>query len=119
MTIFIAAVLSGIVSGMGIGGGAILIPVLTLALGIPQRQAQLINLIYFIPTAVTALIDHIKNKRIEKAFLPYLTAFGLLGCTVGSFAALALHDGILKKLFGGFLIFMGIRELRTKKGPKP
>ena len=105
---------------MGIGGGAILIPFLTLMAGLPQKQAQVINLIYFIPTAAAALIGHIKNKRIEKKFLPYLIAFGLIGCCVGAFAALRINDDILKRLFGIFLILMGIRELyisRTKKEP--
>ena len=99
---------------MGIGGGAILIPFLTLILNMPQKQAQVINLIYFIPTAVTALIGHIKNKRIEKTFLPYMITFGLAGAAVGSFAALRLSNAILKKFFGIFLVFMGIRELRQK-----
>ena len=105
---------------MGIGGGAILIPFLTLVLDMPQKQAQVLNLIYFIPTAVVALFGHIKNKRIEKAFLPQLIIFGLVGCVIGSFAALKLRDDILKKLFGIFLILMGIREIRqkgTKKEP--
>ena len=112
--IFISALLSGIIGGMGIGGGAILIPALTLILHFPQKQAQLINLIYFIPTAVTALFGHIKNKRIEKNILPLAISFGLIGCALGSAAALWLNEKMLKKFFGIFLVFMGIRELRQK-----
>ena len=118
MTVFTAALFSGIISGMGIGGVAILIPALTLLLHLPQKQAQVINLIYFIPTAAAALFGHIKNKRIEKTVLPYMIAFGLLGCTIGSFAALAIEDTALSKMFGAFLVFMGVREFWTaKKAP--
>lgn len=51
---------------MGIGGGTILIPIMTIFLGFDQKTAQAVNLIYFIPTAITALTIHIKNKQIEK-----------------------------------------------------
>ena len=57
--------LSGIISGMGIGGGAILIPALILAENIKQQTAQGINLTYFLPTAAVALLVHIKNKNVE------------------------------------------------------
>ena len=53
--------LSGIISGMGIGGGTILIPALLFLTDITQQQAQGINLIYFIPTALTALMTHQKQ----------------------------------------------------------
>ena len=60
---------SGIISGMGIGGGTILIPAITILWGVDQKVAQITNLIYFIPTASIALILHIKNKiNIYKAY---------------------------------------------------
>lgn len=62
MLTVIIGFLSGIISGMGIGGGAILIPALILTYGIEQKLAQGINLVYFLPTAVIALIVHIKKK---------------------------------------------------------
>ncbi|MBQ8941108.1 MAG: sulfite exporter TauE/SafE family protein [Firmicutes bacterium] len=111
MIIFAAALFSGIAGGMGLGGGAVLIPVLTLFLNMPQKQAQVINLIYFVPTAVIALTDHIKNKRIEKNILPPMTAAGVMGCIIGAFAAMLLSGGILRRMFGLFMSIMGIREL--------
>ena len=54
---------SGIISGMGIGGGTILIPALLFLTGLDQHQAQGINLIYFVPTAVTALCIHFQEKE--------------------------------------------------------
>lgn len=60
--LMIAGFLAGVISGMGMGGGIILIPVLTLLLGFDQKQAQGMNLFFFIPTAVLALVVHIKKK---------------------------------------------------------
>ena len=54
--IIVIGIVSGMISGMGIGGGTILIPALLFLQDMNQQQAQGINLIYFIPTAVIALI---------------------------------------------------------------
>ena len=55
--------LSGIISGMGIGGGTILIPALSLFLNINQHTAQGVNLLFFIPTAIVALFIHKKKRK--------------------------------------------------------
>ena len=114
MIIFAAALFSGIAGGMGIGGGVLLIPVLTVFLHYPQKQAQMINLIYFIPTAAVALYGHIKNDLVEKSWLAPRTAAGTAGCILGAIAAVLLPGGILRKMFGIFMCAMGIRELRQK-----
>ena len=54
--------LAGILGGMGMGGGTLLIPILTIFLGFKQKNAQAINLLVFIPMSLFALIIHIKNK---------------------------------------------------------
>ena len=74
MALIITGFLSGIIGGMGIGGGTILIPIMTIFLGFDQKTAQAVNLIYFIPTAITALTIHIKNKQIEKHFLSIVSS---------------------------------------------
>ncbi len=107
----LAGFLSGIISGMGIGGGAILIPVLTLWMGMGQRQAQFVNLVYFIPTAIAALYKHHKNKNIEKGMIRPLVITGTIGCACGAFFASRAGDGILRMLFGFFLGAMGIYEI--------
>lgn len=107
--------LSGIVSGMGIGGGVILIPLLALFLHMEQQPAQGINLFYFLPTAIAALIIHTKNKQI--AFRPalILTACAIPGAIAGGWIAVTLSPGLLRKFFAVFLLLMGIHELFTKK----
>ncbi len=107
----LSGLFSGIVSGMGIGGGTILIPALTMFLGLDQRTAQGVNLLYFLPTAAVALIVHKKNKVLDiKTAVPVML-FGAAGAILGAFCALRLHAAILKRLFGGFLFFMGAYEI--------
>ena len=55
--------LSGIFSGIGMGGGTILIFLLTTFAGLEQHIAQATNLIYFIPTAISAIIVNYRNKN--------------------------------------------------------
>jgi len=111
----IIGLVSGIISGMGIGGGAILIPAITMLYDINQQQAQNVNLIYFIPTAVIALFFHFKNGNIEKPVLKKLIIYGAAGAVAGSFIAVNMNADLLRKLFGGFLGAMGIYEF-FKKG---
>ncbi len=105
---------AGIISGMGIGGGTLLIPALTFLFDVNQISAQGINLIYFIPTAIIALITHSKNKNIQTEVLKPLILFGITGAVFGSAIALSLNPRILKRLFGAFLFFMGITEILKK-----
>lgn len=113
--LIIIGILSGIISGMGIGGGTILIPTLIFFEGVSQHQAQGINLIYFIPTAISALYLHRKNNTIQKDIVKPIVLFGLVGAAVGAFLAVNIDDNILKKIFGGFLFVMGIIEIFKKE----
>lgn len=103
--------LSGIISGMGIGGGVILIPALILVADISQKTAQGINLVYFIPTAICALLIHLKKKNVEIKTALVIGLCGILGSIIGSWAASTIADGILRKIFGIFLGVIGIYEI--------
>lgn len=108
---------AGIISGMGIGGGTILIPALLFLTELNQQQAQGVNLIYFIPTALIALMTHRKNGTLDLRTAKPLALFGLIGAAAGAFLAVALASELLQKLFGAFLLLMGISEV-CKKSPK-
>jgi uncharacterized membrane protein YfcA len=114
LILFLIGLISGIISGMGIGGGAILIPALVLFVNPGQHTAQSVNLLFFIPTAVIALIIHIRNKRVDlKMALPIIIS-GLGGAILGSRLAFSLAGSSLKKWFGVFLLAMGIYEMFRK-----
>ena len=105
---------AGCISGMGIGGGAILIPALTIFFAHSQHSAQNINLIYFIPTAAFAIFFHAKNGLIEKQILPKTIIGGVIGAVLGSIVALQLGGGMLKQFFAVFLLVMGVYEFFKK-----
>ena len=107
----IAGVSGGILGGMGMGGGTVLIPILTIFFEIGQHSAQAINLIAFIPMAVIALIIHIKNNRVIFRDVLLIIIFGVLSCILGCYIARNLSGNILRKCFGGFLILLSILQV--------
>ncbi len=110
LTNSLTAVLSGIITGFGVGGGTLLILYLTLFRGFSQVSAQGINLVYFIPCAVSALISHIKNKRVDVKCAIYCGISGAVSSFASSFFATGIKETHLSRAFGYFLIFIGISE---------
>ena len=102
--------LAGVTSGIGLGGGIILIPALTLIYAMPQQQAQSINLLYFIPTAVVAIVTHIKSGNVERELVPKIVVFGVISCVAGALVAVNSDPGLLKRMFAYFFIVMGVYE---------
>ena len=114
MLLIIIGLFSGIIGGMGIGGGTILIPAMIILTDLTQQQAQGVNLLSFIPVAITALFTHFRNKNIETKLCPPLIIFGVIGALIGSLLAVNLPSNLLRKLFGIFLLIMGIYEFFWK-----
>ncbi len=110
-----AGILSGALGAMGMGGGGILILCLTMFAGIEQTTAQGVNLLLFIPTALLALIPYIRQKLIcRQAILPAVL-LGILGSLLGVWLSGSLNPDWLRKLFGGLLLLIGLRELFCRR----
>lgn len=108
---------TGVLSGFGVGGGSLLLIYITNFAGLEQNLAQGINLLYFLPTAAVALPTHFKNGYIDKkSVLPAILA-GLAGTALASWIATSLETELLRKCFGVFLLYIGLREL-FRKTPK-
>ena len=104
----------GFLSGLGIGGGSLLILWLTVILGTDPQIARSINLLFFIPSAVIACFIRIKNKTLHiRPLLPAMAA-GCAAAAAFSWISTVVDVEILKKLFGAVLIAAGLRELFYK-----
>ena len=104
---------SGIFSGIGMGGGTILIFLLTTVVGIEQHIAQATNLIYFVPTAISAVIVNYKNKNIDTKLATIISICGAIGAVIGAKISVSIDVQKLKKLFGIFLAIIAIHEIYT------
>lgn len=101
----------GFLSGLGVGGGSLLMLWLTLVMGMAHADARCINLLFFIPCAIVASFFRWKQGALDLSrILPAVIA----GCiSAGIFSAISriVDVTVLKKLFGILLLATGFREL--------
>lgn len=104
-------VVGGVLGGMGMGGGTLLIPLLTIGLHLAQQNSQAINLLAFLPMSVVALIIHFKNHLVRwKIAIPIAIA-GVVSSIFGAMLANNINSAELSVWFGIFLIVVGILEI--------
>ena len=113
MTEILIGIISGIISGTGMGGGTILIFLLSFMIGVEQHTAQATNLIFFIPTSIVAILVNLKNKNIDIKLAILISVFGILGAIIGANISIRIDVSILKKCFGIFLAIIAIYEIYT------
>ena len=107
----LAGVIGGTLGGMGLGGGTLLIPILTFFLGIPYALAAWVNLVVFLPTAIVACVLHAKNKMVEWKRVAFLLVCAALGVVCGFFLSPIMSEALIRRIFGVFLIVFGFLSL--------
>lgn len=105
---FLSGFSSGIFGGMGMGGGTILIPILTIFFSLDQRLSQGINLISFLVMSLVALIIHYKNGYLSLKGTFYIILNGLIFSCGGALLAGYLPSKILRQSFGVFLCTLAV-----------
>ncbi|MBR7122055.1 MAG: sulfite exporter TauE/SafE family protein [Oscillospiraceae bacterium] len=106
-----AGIVLGFLSGIGVGGGSLLMLWLTLVLEMKHSDARIINLLFFIPTAVISSVFRWKQKALDmKKILPAIIC-GCISAAIFSIISKQTDISLLKKLFGILLLIIGIKEL--------
>lgn len=102
------SIVSGVLAGMGMGGGTLLIPALTLIMDVDQQLAQATNLLVFVPCAIICCIIYFKSKLIDfkNSWLIVLSASAI--SIVAVLVAVKLKSKTLSINFGTFLIVLGV-----------
>ena len=101
----------GFLAGMGVGGGSLLLLWLTQVAMIPQPQARILNLLFYLPAALTATLFRRRKSGIQpEATVPALAA-GCCAALLTSLLSRGLDLEMMKKLLGGLLILTGLREI--------
>ena len=114
VNILVGAVL-GFLSGLGVGGGSLLLLWLTLAAGADQSTARVMNLLFFLPCAIVATVFRWKQSKPNWSIALPAAAAGLLGAALGNCLGPMLNTALLKKALGILFLITGIRELRSRK----
>lgn len=114
----LAGTVTGVLSAFGIGGGSLLLIYLAAFASLDQHQAQGINLLYFLPAAAAALPSHQKNGLLEKKVILPAVLAGLVAAGLAAWVSNGLETGLLRKLFGLFLLYVGLTQLFRKDRQK-
>lgn len=106
---------TSILSAWGVGGGTLLLLVMTLLLGVDQRTAQGINLLFFLPTAAAALVFHWKSGFLDRPTLKCAVPWAVIFALIGAWISTAVDVEILRRPFGVYLLASGILMLWPRK----
>ena len=105
------ATVLGVLSGLGTGGGSLLILWLTMAANMAQAEARAMNMLFFLPSAAISCVIRWKNGNLPfKKIWPAILC-GCIAAGIFSFVSMRIETDLLKKLFGILLLFTGVREL--------
>lgn len=102
------SIVSGVLAGMGMGGGTLLIPALTLIMGVDQQLAQAINLLVFVPCAIICCVIYWKSKLIDFKSSWLIAVVSSAVSIVAVLVAVKLKNKTLSVIFGIFLITLGV-----------
>jgi hypothetical protein len=97
---------------LGLGGGILIVPLLTLGFGVPVREALGVSLVSVIVTSSAAaavyLDRHVANLRLGMT-LELGTA---LGAMLGGLIAFAVSERVLAGLFSALLVYVAVSMIR-------
>lgn len=110
----LAGLFSGITGAMGLGGGAVLVIYLAVFTDMPQLMSQGVNLLFFIPIGLAAVIIYGIKKEIKWKLTLKIAAFGMIGTLIGSSLTEYFGGGVTAKIFGGLLLIIGLTEIFTR-----
>lgn len=94
-------------AGLGVGGGGLLVIYLVLIKNYEQLMSQGINLIFFIFSSVSAMLVHIRKRKIPYMLVLVISAFGILGAVLGSMLAKKIDSTLVRMIFGFLLVISG------------
>ncbi|HUE68832.1 MAG TPA: sulfite exporter TauE/SafE family protein [Candidatus Acidoferrum sp.] len=112
---------AGFLSGtIGIGGGALFVPTMTVGAAVPQAIAQGTSLAAIVPTALVSTITHIREGNVLRQASVWMGGGGVFGAILGALIAVEVPGPILARIWGAFLLFTAYRlasqALRAQKG---
>ena len=115
---FLCGLGASILSAWGVGGGTLLLLVMTLFLDVDQRTAQGINLLFFLPTAASALVCHARGGYLDKPTLKSAVPLAVAAALAGAWIATNLDVAVLRKPFGVYQLLSGVSLLWPQRRKK-
>ena len=113
----IAGTVIALLSGMGVGSAGLLVVWLTLTGSVQQAAAQALNLYFFMFSSAASLLVHLRRRKIFWSAAGFMIVTGAAGAVTGSALSAHVDPSILRRLFGGMLVFCGTTSLLATLSP--
>ena len=117
LNLIVSSVL-GVLSGLGIGGGSLLIIWLTMVNKLDYPAATYTNLLFFLPSASITVVGYLMQEKTHLRRVFLAAAAGCVAAVGFTILSSSWNTILLKKLFGGLLLIVALRELKYKKQQK-
>lgn len=105
----------GVFSGLfGVGGGSLLVPLLTLGFGFSIHKAIAISLAVIVPTAMSGAYRHSMAGNVDWITALVIAGGSMLGAFLGAHLSLGISEGLLRKLFALFLFGVAAQMFFSK-----
>jgi uncharacterized protein len=104
---------------LGLGGGLLIVPLLTLAFGLPLREAVAVSLVCVIVTSSASAGVYLQRRQANLRLGMVLELFTAAGAIVGGGIAFLIDDRLLAALFAGLLVYVAATMLRGLRTPAP
>lgn len=113
--LLLGAILAGLIGSLtGLGGGVVIIPLLTLGFGVDMRYAIGAALVTSIATSSGAAAAYIKEGITNVRIGMFLEIATTTGAVIGAIVAMYLDKKYIALIFGCVLIFSAFRNIRKK-----
>ena len=115
LTDFALGLAVGVLAGMlGVGGGIVLVPALTLAMGVSQHSAQGVSLVAIVPTALVGAVAHRRAGNLALWVAIAVGTVSVAAAVLGAYLSGLVDSGLLRRAFGVLLVVMAISILQTR-----
>lgn len=103
-------IVSGVISGLlGVGGGIVMVPAMIALMKVDAKIAIGTSLAVIVPTAMMGTYKHFIQENVDWRVFLMLAPLAIVGGYCGAHLAEQLPDATLKRLFGIFVIVVGVR----------
>lgn len=106
----------GVLSGIGVGGGKLLVPALVFFFAVEQRRAQGVALMAFLPIACVAGCVHRQEGVVDWGAAAWLVCGSVVGAVLGAWGAAYVTSKMLQRLYGAFLAVVAVYEMFSRQG---
>src|SRR5258707_15682690 len=113
----------GVIAGvfgslLGLGGGILIVPLLSLGFGLPVREAVGVSLVCVIVTSSASAAVYLERRVANLRLGMVLELFTAAGAVIGGLVAFLLHDRVLAGLFTAMLLYVGVTMIRRAPTPQ-